>query len=286
MRDALERADVEVERVARPEPDASDDPYRLQALLAALTPAPDGLLLLAPRRRPPGRLTPAPVLNRIPVGIVQADSPRQLAPWLAALRADAGLPPTPTWGALAMGKDVFLELGRSCIRSMRTGGAPHAMSVGNWLADTISRDSLCANLAAGPRLAVYIGHGRPLGWSGYQAVRWRHVEKIACQRPCGIVVAFACDTLNGLRGMTPFGCRWVYQGRACSYLGVTSGLDVAAGCRLMEEFGALLATGNHQTIGQLLVALDEQIGRREDLAPVRPAFSMFRLIGNPLQTLF
>ncbi|HEX5726812.1 MAG TPA: C25 family cysteine peptidase, partial [Longimicrobiaceae bacterium] len=156
----------------------------------------------------------------------------------------------------------------------------------DWTAERLTREELCAALAGGPRLAVYVGHGRPQGWSGYQAVRWDEVAAPPLERPCGTVVGFTCSTLRRERGAVPFGGRWVGEGRAAAYLGAVRPVRVEPGFRLTEALGEELARGAHATIGALLAALDRRLRAEPGMEAARRELRAFRLMGNPLQPLY
>ncbi len=257
------------------------DPYDLEGMLRAEDRRPEGLVVVVPRRRGPRGLAPGPVVGGVPVGIVPAGGAADVGPWLAAVAEAPG--PDGAWGALAMGQDRYLELSGRMLGWMRDARADGGAA--DWSAAAISRRELCARLAAGPRLVVYVGHGRAAGWSGYQALRWRHVEAEAPFRPCGSVVAFACDTLTRPRGTPAFGARWIDAGRAQAYLGAAAPIRTDEATRLAEAFGALLATGRHATLGGLLRELDAELSRSAALAGARRAFRAFRLMGDPLARL-
>lgn len=279
--DALAAPGLAVSVVVRNEP-GSDlrDPYRLACLAEKAAGVAEAVLLVVPRRRSPARVAPSAVIQGLTVGIVQASSLAELAPWLNAVGGRCDTPPV--WATMAMGQDFYLALGGGLAEDMRRGAAGSNLNVEDWRADRLSRAELCASLARGPRLAVYVGHGRASGWSGYQALRWRHVAAAPLVGPAGLIVGFTCDTLKYDRGTSPFGCRWVREGRAAAYLGATNAVISEAGARLVEAFGGLLAERRFGTIGALLSALNRRLAEDRALADARHAFRAFRLIGHPL----
>jgi hypothetical protein len=257
------------------------DPYGIASLDGARA---DAVLLVAPRGRAPARLVPGPVVDGVPVGVVQADGPGELAAWLAAVR-QARLPdPAPAWAVLAMAKDQYLGLARRFHSTLRVGVGGR-VAVPDWMADRLTGEEAAAALAGGPRLAVYLGHGRSNGWSGYQAFRWTHVAAAPLVRACGTVVGFSCRNLQHLRGALPFGTRWVMEGRAAAFLGAVSDVATEGGFALADELAGELAEGGHATIGAVLAALDRRLAADPALAPAYRELRRFRLIGNPLQPL-
>jgi hypothetical protein len=286
VRFAFRSAGMELEFVRRRErPQRGADAFGLEEIIASLSSPPAGLLLVAPRRRAPLEVAPGPVWRGIPVGIVQADRAVDLGPWLDAIsnfRASNGCR---TWASLAMAKDFYLSWGRRMVRWMKAGGASSGVDVMAWLADAVSQEELCRRLAAGPQLAVYIGHGRARGWSGYTGLRWRHVAAAPLEQACGTVIALSCDTLRSAPGEVPFGCRWIREGRACAYLGSVAAVGIHPNAAFAKIFGEHLATGAFRSLGHLLAALDLHLAERPHLLQAARAFQNYRLIGNPLQPL-
>ena len=259
------------------------DPYGVTRLSArdGARPArssPDGLLLVAPTRRGPRRLLPGPLVGDVPVGVVQADAPAALAPWLAAVGdATPAVDESPRRAVLAMGTNRCLDLGRAVLE--RLADADDA-DVLDWRADRLSATALAARLASGPTLAAYVGHGRARGWSGYQAFRWHHVAAEPQRRPTGTVVALACDTLTRHRMVVPFGVRLVADGRACAYLGVAGSLRTTTAERLAAALADCLVDDCPPTVGDLLRGVDASLARADD-TDARRALAGFRLVGSP-----
>jgi hypothetical protein len=279
---ALDGPGVRAAYRERPAADGGADPYGIGALLAEAGARPDAVLLVAPRTRALARLLPGPVVQGVPVGIVQADGAAELGPWLAAVAPAPD--PEPAWAVLAMAKDAYLGLARR-FRDRLRAGADDRVRVPDWMADRYTAAEAAAALAGGPRLAVYLGHGRPNGWSGYQGFRWTHVAAAPPVRACGTVIGFSCRNLKHVRGALPFGTRWVTEGRAAAFLGAVSDVGTEAGFTLADELARELAEGGHESIGQVLAALDRRLAVDPSLAPAHRELRRFRLIGNPLQPL-
>lgn len=234
----------------------------------------DGALLVVPRDTEVAS-APGPVVDGVPVGVVRADAPADLRPWLDAVR-----PPVvhaATWAVLAMGKDEFLAPAGALRSGLR---GPPGVCVRDWRADRLDRTALCRRLATGPSLAVYLGHGRPDGWSGYQALRWRHVTAVARRTPAGAVLALACDALAEPTGTVPFLERFVRTGRAGAVVGPVGAVETATLERVATLLGTVLRDDRPATVGALLCGL----ARRAD-APLRAHLSSYRLVGSPLQPL-
>ncbi len=264
---------------------AASDPYGLADLIASQKKRPDGLLLVAPHESRVEQVVPKSVIGGVPVGIVRADRAAHLEAWLGGVCQTRACVKPPVWATLAMGKDLYLNFGRKVHATLQAGSARYGTTTKNWHADVITRDKLCQRLTTGPQLAIYMGHGRSRGWSGYQAVRWEHIAATDVQRPCGTIVSFACDTLQCADDTVSFGYQWIATGRAAAYFGTTIAMKVAPGMRLASIFADRLSQFRFQTIGELMVSVDEHVNASHTLAAAKDELDAFRLVGFPLQRL-
>jgi|GEM_PF-3005062 len=246
-----------------------NDPYRMKER-SDERPA----LIVVPRNRGPARILPGPVPGNTPTGILQADNPRELSPWLKALQSGVNTGKTPVWAVLAMGKNIYLRLGRRITESLRAAGS--GVDVSDWLADQYDRNQLCRKLSEGPDLVLYLGHGRTRGWAGYQTIRWKHIAGQMYQ-PAGVVVAFACRTLSRQKNRIPFGSRWILAGKARTYVGSVADLPIKESSRLAEIFANQIPAS--ESIGDLLVRTANITGSR---SPEGRALATFRIIGDPM----
>lgn len=236
------------------------------------------VLVVAPRRRSPRTSSPPAVVGKTVVAVVQADRSEHLKPWLAARRTLAGSQVLqPQVAVCAMDKQLFTDQGHRWIAGLTNRGWTPA----HWCAHAISRAELCDRLAVGAGVVVYLGHGRARGWSGYRALRWHHVAAAPAAAPCGLVVAFSCDTLTRTRGVEPFGARWIASGRAASYLGWAGPMSIDVGARLAELFCEHLAHRQHTTVADLLLAVAAGTHHPEE----RRQITDLRLLGDPLARL-
>jgi hypothetical protein len=237
---------------------------------------PDFALIVAPRNRSPRTAAPPAVVRNTVVALVQANRPTDLEKWL---RARLALRTAERAAAVcSMGKQLFMDVGDRWLVALGSGG----WSVEDWRAPRISRAELCERLALGPGIVVYAGHGRGRGWSGYQALRWPHIEAVPVTRPCGLVIALACDTLTRSRGVVAFGSRLVASGRVGTYVGWSGPLHIEPGLVLADRICDVLAQGETSTPADLL-----RVVARETTDPVeRRELRRVRLIGDPLTPLW
>jgi hypothetical protein len=249
------------------------DPYDVRAVVGD-EPAPDAILVVVPPDRPLAAVVPAPVVDGVPVGVLPAEDPDAVRGWLDAVAG--GPSPVPAWAVLAMGTDRYLvPAGDLCVR-LSTGATPQRVAVHDWRANLIDRPTLCASLAAGPSLCVYLGHGTPEGWGGYQRCTWSHVAAAERVAPAGAILSLACGTLRDGDG-TPFGVRFVRSGRARAFLGWPADVPVDAVRALGDALGDALVDDPPATVGELLTTLRV---RRGD------ALGTARLVGLPTQPLY
>lgn len=171
-----------------------------------------------------------------------------------------------------MGKDVYLDAAGRWITLLRQRRPD--LRVRDLRASKVGRAELVAALLRGPQLVVYLGHGRARGWSGYQGVRWHHLDTSAPIQPVGVVIALACDTLAPGRDGIGFGERWVRSGRASAYVGAAGSIDIADGLALSARLVERLASGRDSDIGALLAAI-------ADNGQSSRALARLRLVGDP-----
>lgn len=262
------------------------DPFGLRAEISARPDQLNGVLLVAPRRNAPSRLVPSLLIDGVPIAIVQADRTEQLNPWLHALYTTQGGQAESIWACMAMGKNAYIAWGKLFFSWMQEGANSRDVLVQNWMADRVSREEVCQNLAIGARLVVYCGHARARGWSGYQALRWEHITNVEQKNPCGILITIGCRTLCRTRGAVPFGCLWINAGRAAAYLAPASSLTIKPAEQIARVLGEQLAAAKCETIGQLLVSTERVLRSAPQMAQAYRQFLTFRLLGNPFQHLY
>jgi peptidase C25-like protein len=182
----------------------------------------------------------------------------------------------------AMGKDVYLDAAAEWLVLLRER-RPDLLTR-DLRASVADRRELIAELARGPKLVVYLGHGRPRGWSGYQGVRWRHVEACAQARRVGVMLALACDTLGQPREGPSFGMRWVTGGRAAAYIGAAGPIDVEDGLALSSRLASRLASASDARAGELLAGLASELAEGPHPGAAR-ALAQLRLAGDSLARL-
>ncbi len=143
-----------------------------------------------------------------------------------------------------------------------------------WTSEVIGRQEVVAALGSGLGLALYMGHGRPVGWSGYYGMRTHHFEAFAGE-PLGGLLSLCCLTASRRRTGLSYA-------EALPLLGVTASAFAAVkptlhtdNTRWAVRICEALATGA-DTLGELIVRA---------LPPNPSAVAPYRLIGDPFAPL-
>ena len=261
--------------VAEERPHSAAAIARLEERCRAVHDPVTALLLLAPRRCAPQKVLPGPMLAGLPAGLMLADGPKDLQPWMAGRqhRAEAGA------GIMAMWRRSYLALGSRFHRWLETGGYS---GVEDWFANQMNCRDVCRRIATGAQLVLYLGHGRSEGLSAYLGLRWTDIMAERTFRSCGSMISFACDTVKR-ESKLPFGCRMVCSGRALSYFGSTDAVKLRANAQLASVAGQQFAAGRVHNLAELVRELDAVTRTSVKLRAAREALQAFRIIGNPLE---
>lgn len=226
-----------------------------------------------------------PCLAGVPVGLVPMATASALDPWLSALEARrhpvAGGPEVEV---LAMWKPLYLAWAERFTTALRGSDRDGPARVRDSTADRVDRAEVCRRLARGPALAIYLGHGRVRGWSGYRGLRFGHVESVPVVRPVGVLLSLTCKTLAAERGHSPFGLRWIRTGRACAVLGAVEAVEIGPLEEIADALLALLGDGTERTLGSLIAELDAGLRRQGSPGALRN-WTRFRLLGDPGQPI-
>lgn len=252
---------------------------RVEQIIAATTA--DGALIVVPRVVSIADAISAPVVDGVPTGIVSADAPADLRPVLRAIRRTS----RPEWTVFAMGKNRYLTAAEAVLDRARQGKTDHSprISVRDRRADRCSRNEASRALAAGPRLAVYVGHGQPNGWSGYQTLRWTHLSSYEQRAPMGAVAHLACETMSPTAHGSPYGARFVETGRAAASLGWLGSIDDESVSEIARVVGRGMESGAVETVGDLIIKIAHCIEHYSAIDT--RLLSQLRLVGSPLQRI-
>ena len=144
-----------------------------------------------------------------------------------------------------------------------------------WTSELVFPEDMMAGINCGLGAVIYLGHGRPIGWSGYFGIRMNHFMDFS-NEPAGSVIALCCHTANRRNVGISFSENLVMEGIAASAFGAVKATLYTDNTRWAVNVCQSLAKGI-TTIGELIA----------DAAPINhSSVNSYRLIGDPLAPLF
>lgn len=234
----------------------------------------DAVLLAGRRARSPRTVLSGPVLvtddgRLVPVGWVPVADTASLRRFAAAaarlhLRAQS----TASVAVLAQRHPRYLRL------AGRVGAILGDRPVLRWTAEALVPEAMVAGLASGLGAAIYLGHGRPIGWVGYYGLRAHHFDDFAGE-PVGAVLSLCCLTASRRRTGLSFAEALPLRG-VCGavFAAVTSTLHTDNTRWAVRLSDAMLAGA--RDLGELVT---------QALPPGRSQVAPYRIIGDPLAPL-
>jgi hypothetical protein len=146
-----------------------------------------------------------------------------------------------------------------------------AIQTFRWTGDVIAREEVVRALGSGLGLALYVGHGRPVGWVGYYGMRTRHFDDFAGQ-PLGAVLSLCCRTASRRRTGLSYSEGLPLNGVAAASFGAVTETRHLDNTRWAVRICDALLAGA-ESVGDLIVRS----------APLNPsACAPYRIIGDPL----
>jgi len=246
------------------------------AELRELAAGAEAVLVVGPRRRSPRTALPGPFVRtadgrRAPIGWVPdcgREALRRFATTAARVHARAGA--GRTVAVLAQRSRRYRDLSGRIERLLgESGGGARPL---RWTADELTRADLSTGLAVGLAAAVYVGHGRPVGWVGYGGTRSHHLAGAA--EPTAAVLSLTCLTASRRRVGLSFAEALVLQGVAAATFGAVCSTDFHWNARWALRLTGALANGC-ATIGDLVASADDD----------DPAVAGYRILGDPVAPL-
>ena len=243
--------------------------------LAAEHPGLDALLLAGPARFAPRTALPGPFVANsngklIPAAwlpIKNAATNRRFAQ--AAARVQQRARQRSTVALLSQWHPKYLRMSDRLEALLQ-----QPVQTFRWTGDVISRDGLVDALSAGLGMALYVGHGRPIGWVGYFGMRIRHFEGFAGE-PLGALLSLCCRTASRRRTGLSYAEALPLMGVAASSFAAVMETRHTDNTRWAVRICESLAAGA-DTLGELIVRA----------APsTASASTPYRLIGDPLAPL-
>ena len=243
--------------------------------LAEMAKDADAMLVLGASRRAPGTALPGPVIKAsdgrtIPIGWIPETSVESLNRFAAAAASVHRRTGTSCSTALlSQWNPQYLRLAKRMEVILKNKEVPAF----RWTADLLLREHMTQGLQCGLGAAIYVGHGRPIGWVGYHGTRIQHFERSG--DPIGALFSLCCRTASRRRTGLSFSEAVLLKGVAAATFGSVKDTLHTNNTRWAVNLCAGLAAGaNH--LGRLIV----------DALPAIPeAISDYRIIGDPLAPL-
>ncbi len=239
----------------------------------------DALLVVGSPRRSPRTAVPGPFViagdgRRVPVGWVPdcgREPVRRFAETAARVHErSAESRHGRTVAVLAQRSRRYRDLSRRIERLLdESDGAVRPV---RWTADELGVGELRQGLAYGLSAAIYVGHGRPVGWVGYRGTRAHHLA--GPEEPTAAVLSLTCLTASRRRVRLSFAEALVLGGAAAAAFGAVCSTDHRWNARWALRISRALADGA-QTIGELVTAAEED----------DPAVAGYRILGDPAAPL-
>ncbi|HOX26111.1 MAG TPA: C25 family cysteine peptidase [Candidatus Krumholzibacteria bacterium] len=235
----------------------------------------DAVLLVGRGERAPGTVLSGPVLatasgRRIPIGWVPVVDRASLARFVStAVRLHERAHSVPSVALLAQRHPRFLRL-TDRIEAILDGGE-RRRTVFRWTSDALVREDLIRALASGLGSAIYVGHGRPTGWTGYYGLRARHFDGFTGE-PLGALIALCCRTASRRRTRLSFAEALPLKGVCGAVFGAVSATLHTDNTRWAVRLSDAYLHGA-RTLADLVLAALPATARQ--VAP-------YRILGDPL----
>ena len=244
----------------------------------------DALLLVGKRRHSPRTACPGPLVSGpdgriIPVGWlpdVGVEPLGEFARTAAKLhrRAAGDAPPSTSVAILGQWNSKYLNLANRIERCLSDG--PTAVPVLRWTSDQLIREDMVRGVGTGVAVAIYVGHGRPVGWVGYRGTRIHHFDcEHSARHPVGLVISLACLTASRRRTALSFAEALPLSGVAAAAFGAVTETQHSDNARWALRMAAALKN-QPPSVGSLIAA---------SAPPEKRARRTYRLLGDPLAPL-
>lgn len=239
----------------------------------------DAVLAIGPRRRSPRTSVPGPVITVssgriVPMAWLPDTGPsdlRRFAATASKLRNRGDGPGSCTVAVLAQRSKRYRSLCDRIIRHLQSSEDPPRVC--RWTADELIRDDLVEGLGLGLGAAIYVGHGRPIGWVGYRGVRARHLAD--APEPIGVVMSLTCLTASRRRTGMSFSEALPLKGAAAASFGAVRSTDHIENSRWALRLARKVVEQRRSSVAELVVAAYTET----------PTSLGYRLLGDPFAPL-
>jgi len=238
----------------------------------------DAVMLAGDSRFSPQKVISGPFINpegkNIPVGWLPVSEPVNLKKFIStSVRVHKRKKDRITLGLLSQRTSQYLKVIDKMQAELK--GLSKKITFFRWTSELVFPEDMLAGINSGIGAAIYIGHGRPVGWSGYFGIRMQHFRDFA-NEPAGSVISLCCNTAGRKNVRISFSENLVIEGFASAAFGATRATLFTDNTRWAVNVCHSLGKGI-TTVGELIT----------DAAPAtRSGISSYRLIGDPLSPLF
>lgn len=232
----------------------------------------DAALLVGPPRRAPSTGVPAPFVRdgqgrRVPVAWLPFAGQGELGVFAdRAASVHRRRASGPAAALLAQWAPQYLRIVDRMKAILGVAGA----GAFRWSGDGLTREMMLDAVGSGIGLALYVGHGRPVGWVGYHGVRAHHFAGTG--EPLGAVVSLCCQTASRKRTGLSYAEALPLRGVAGASFGAVRDTLHADNTRWAVGLCRALVEGA-ETLGEL-------VARAAPLSA--SALAAYRIIGDPL----
>jgi hypothetical protein len=235
------------------------------------------VLAVVPRARAPRTLLPGPTVRDadgrlVPVGLVPYRDEASLARFARAARTVHARSRGAHERTVAIlgqrtprARDLASRIERNALRHSDR-------LLLRWTADEMMQEDLVAGMGLGLAMAVYVGHGRPKGWTAYRGLRAHHLEDLP--EPVGAVISLTCLTASRRRTGLSFSEALVLQGSAAATVGAVRPTEHRLNARWAVHLSHWIG-GPARTVADLVTGV----------AGLADTARLYRIIGDPLAPL-
>lgn len=238
----------------------------------------DAVLVAGPGNRSPATMLPGPFLqissgSRIPVGWLPLVNNETLSSFLRMVeRVHSRRRGPVSLAVLSQRSPRYLAVAGRVERVMAKA---RSFPVFQWTADRVLKEDMVAGIRGGIGCALYLGHGRPMGWVGYYGFRIHDFTTAEGGEPAGAILSLCCSTASRKRTPISFSEALVTGGIAVASFGAVRKTFHIGNVRWAVNICEALRRGA-STLGDLLM---------EACPPEESAWKHFRIIGDPLAPL-
>jgi hypothetical protein len=239
----------------------------------------DAMLLIASRQYAPRTVLPGPFIKRadgeqIPVAWLPYTSDEELQCFAknAAEVHSRQQPDNNTIAILGQWNRKYLNLADRIEALLNKSESNYHTF--RWTSDYLIREDMVDGLNTGLAMAIYVGHGRPIGWVGYRGTRSHHFSETT-GKPMGALFSLCCETASRRRNGLSFSESIPLSGKAAATFGAVD--------KSLHMDNVRWATGICHGIKMGQTRVGELLKTAMPFA--RTSLNRYRIIGDPMAPL-